>query len=195
MATLLKFGPADHGRRVTDEEAEAGDYALGYKYEIIDGRLYVSPLPDVPHDWIEQSVYRILLAYADAHPHVINHVTNQARVFVPGAVRTTVPEPDIVAYRDFPHDRQPHVHWQEVSPILVAEVLGDDSEDKDLVRNVELYLRVPSIREYWVFDIRGDAARPTLLVHRRRAGEWRTQTVAFGGVYTTRLVIDPRARN
>ena len=39
MATLLKFGPADHGRRVTDEEAESARYAEGYKYEVIDGRL------------------------------------------------------------------------------------------------------------------------------------------------------------
>jgi Uma2 family endonuclease len=36
--------------------------------------------------------------------------------------------------------------------VLVGEVVWEDDPDKDLVRNVELYLQVPSIREYWVLD-------------------------------------------
>jgi Uma2 family endonuclease len=198
MKTLLKFGPADHGRRVSDEEAESARYARGYKYEVIDGRLYVSPLPNQPHDWVERFLQRKLLAYAAAHPDIINEVVGKARVFVPGAQRTTSPEPDIAAYRNFPHEKQPNVDWREVSPVLVVEVLGGEDDEKDLVRNVELYLRVPSIREYWVVDIRADAARPALLAHRRRAGRWSVKDVPFGSAYTTRLlpgltlVIDPR---
>ena len=49
MRTAVKaFGPRDHGRRVTDEEAYAARYKPGYSYEIIDGRLYVSPQPSLP---------------------------------------------------------------------------------------------------------------------------------------------------
>ena len=198
MATMLKFGPADHGRRVSDEEAESGDYVRGYKYEVIDGRLYVSPLPDLPHDWVEMFLLRKFLAYAEAHPQVINHVTNKARVFVPDVRRTTSPEPDLAVYRDFPHAALPDVHWRDVSPVLVVEVLGGEDDAKDLERNVELYLRVPSIREYWVVDIRAEATRPALLAHRRRADRWSVKAVPFGTAYTTRLlpgldlVLNPR---
>ena len=38
-----QLGPADHGRELTYDEFLAGDYEEGHKYELIDGRLYVSP--------------------------------------------------------------------------------------------------------------------------------------------------------
>jgi Uma2 family endonuclease len=81
----------------------------------------------------------------------------------------------------------------------VAEILTtEDDPDKDLVRNVDLYHRVPSIKEYWVVDGRTDPDEPTLLVYRRWGSRWRQAEVPFGGTYETRLlpgfalVIDPR---
>jgi hypothetical protein len=47
------------------------------------------------------------------------------------------------------------------------EVMTGD-EYKDLVRNLDLYFQVPSIREYWVVDARDDPEQPTLIQHRRR---------------------------
>src|SRR5262245_25707882 len=137
--TSRTFGPADHGRAVTDAEIAVARWIEGYHYEIIDGRLYVSPLPDLPHDDLADWIAEPLRAYAHARPDVINAVKTRARVFVPGRRRPTVPEPDLAAYRDFPY----HVpllrrRWQDVSPVLVAEVVSGDV-DKDLVRNVELY--------------------------------------------------------
>ena len=77
-------------------------------------------------------------------------------------------------------------------------MLGDDPK-KDLTRNVELYLQVPTIREYWVFDtLRDGAERPHLIAHRRWGGRWRVLEVAPGGTCTTRLlpgfrlIVDPR---
>jgi Uma2 family endonuclease len=201
MATVLLFGPADHGRAVSDEEISSAQWQPGFRYEIIDGRLYVSPTPNLPHDDIVDWLRDVLKDYSRSRPDVINAVKGPARVFVPGARRTTVPEPDVAAYRDYPRDRPIAVRrWQDVSPILVVEVLSEDDPDKDLVRNVDLYLRVPSIREYWIVDPRQDADRPPLLVYRRRGRSWqRPITVATGQVYTTRLLpglaltVDPLA--
>jgi Uma2 family endonuclease len=81
------------------------------------------------------------------------------------------------------------LRWQDVSPLLVVEILSEDTAAKDLRRNYELYLQVPSIREYWVVDPRASASRPTLTVHRRRGGRWqRPIAVVSGGEYTTRLL-------
>jgi hypothetical protein len=41
----LKFGPADHGRRVTADELTDAEYVECFLYEIIDGGFYVSPQP------------------------------------------------------------------------------------------------------------------------------------------------------
>src|SRR5262249_62361406 len=99
-----------------------------------------------------------LVQYAATHPAVLSYVYNKARVFVPDRPGVTNPEPDVAAYRDYPVDLDPdQLDWRLVSPILVIEVLSNDP-DKDLTRNVELYLQVPTIREYWVIDTRQSAS-------------------------------------
>lgn len=189
MPMLLSLGPADHGRALTVEEFEAARWQEGYQYELIRGRLYVSPVPDLPHDRIAEWVRDLLRDYG-RDTGVFNYVTTHARVIVPDLPEATQPEPDVAAYQNFPlHLPFEEVQWGDVSPLLVVEVVGDDDPDKDLVRNVELYLAVPSIREYWVFDPRDDVNRPTLLVYRRRGQRWqRVIEVPAGEVYTTRLL-------
>jgi Uma2 family endonuclease len=200
MATVTKIGPADHGRPMTRDEFENGSYEEGYQYEIIDGKLYVSPLPDLPENRIQEWLNDQLKWYARQHPEVINYVSSGARVFVPGRPGLTIPEPDQAAYHDFPrHLPVDEVDWEEIGPVLVAEVLLGGEPEKDLVRNVELYLQVPTIREYWVVDARNDPNRPTMHVYRRRGQKWqRVINIAPGETYTTRLLpgfeltLDPR---
>jgi Uma2 family endonuclease len=200
MATVLKLGPADHGRPMTKQEFFAGDYEEGNQYELIDGKLYVSPLPDASFEYLERWLLRKVERYADEHPDVINYVTNSARVFVPGRVATTCPEPDLTAFQNYPLGRPlREIRWEELYPVLTAEVLSKEDPDKDLERNVDFYLQVPSIREYWILDHREDLDHPRLLVYRRRGGRWqRLITVEPGATYTTRLlpgfelIVDPR---
>jgi Uma2 family endonuclease len=200
MVVKRPFGPQDQGRPVSYERFLAGPFTPGYRYELIGGKLEVMTVPNQRHDWAEGWLFRHLLAYVALRPGVMNHVTNKARVFVPDAAATTCPEPDIAGYRDFPLERQPEVEWEEVSPILVAEVLSPSDPDKALVRNRDLYWQVPTVREYWVLDLLADPARPRLRVHRRWGGRWRTRVVEFGQTYSTRLlpylslVIDPYQR-
>jgi Uma2 family endonuclease len=199
MELRLKIGPKDRGRRLTLDEFMASDSVNGYHYELIDGKLYVSPLPDLPHACVEDWIYSLLNRYSSENLAVINKVKNKARVFVPRRRAVTCPEPDVAAYRKFPLDRPlAERRWQDVSPILVVEVLSEDDPDKDLVRNVQLYLRVPSIREYWILDpLQEGHDRPHLIVRRRWGGRWRVRNVAPGETYTTRLlpgfelVVDP----
>jgi len=101
----------------------------------------------------------------------------------------TVVEPDAALYQDFPLDRPYRkLRWQSVTPILVVEVLSEDDPDKDLVRNVELYFLVPSIKEYWLFDARENPEQPTLRVYRRSRGKWKIIDVPPGGEYETPLL-------
>jgi Uma2 family endonuclease len=189
MATVLKMGPANHGQPISLDEFMAGDYEEGYQYELIDGELYVVPQPDAPQGVSEYWIARKLDHYAEKHPTIINFVYTKCRVFVPGRRKTTCPEPDVTAYHDFPLDLPlAQIRWQDVSPILVVEVLCADDPEKDLVRNVALYLQVPSIKEYWILDTLADPDHPTMRVHRRHGKKWRIIDVAAGATYTTRLL-------
>jgi Uma2 family endonuclease len=198
MSTITKLGPADHGRPLSLEEYMDGDYQEGFHYEIIDGRLYVSPEANLPQGVIESWLLFQVAFYARLHPRAINFVTPKARVFVPRRPGLTVPEPDLAAYRGFPlHLSLEDLRWEDFSPILVAEVLYADA-DKDLIRNVDLYWQVPSIKEYWVIDTRESANEPTMLVHRRQGNrKWRARELNFRDTYTTpllpgfKLLIDP----
>ena len=192
MKTARYLTPQDHGRELTIEELERADGLEGYRYELIDGRLVVSPIPNLPHDVVKDWLSDQLKLYAAQHPEIINLVKSPARVFVPGRPAVTAPEPDVAAYHDFPRDRPvSEWNWRDCTPILVAEVLSEDTVDKDLERNRELYLQVPSIREYWIIDPLADADEPTLTILRRRGRQWqRPITVAAGDEYTTRLLPD-----
>lgn len=198
-ALRLKLGPADHGRPVSLDDYEAADFEPGHQYEIIDGRVYVSPLPSLPENRLERWLDRKLSRYAEDHPEVFNYVTVKGRVFVDEREGATVPEPDIAAFRDLDPDADLEaVRWQDLAPVLVCEVLVESDPDKDLVRNVELYFEVPSIREYWVLDGRVSVTRPTLIQRRRYGTKWVVREYPYGSTFTTKLLpgftllIDPR---
>ncbi len=192
MKTMLHLTPQDHGRRLTLEELESASAQKGYRYELIRGRLDVSPLPNFPHDQLRKWLERCLERYVEQHPEVINLITGPARVFLPEQDEMTAPEPDLVAYRDFPHNLPLRERrWQDFSPVLVVEIISEDTAEKDLVRNLDLYLQVPSIREYWILDPRPNADEPALTVHRRRGQRWqRPIDVPYRGTYTSRLLPD-----
>src|SRR5207302_821737 len=113
----------------------------------------------------------------------------KARIFVPVQPPVTISEPDLAAYHDYPVRRGGRrLRWQQVSPILVGEVLSANDAHKDLIRNVQLYLQVPSIKEYWLLDGRENHDRPSMRVHRRHGKRWRIIDLASGERYTTPLL-------
>jgi Uma2 family endonuclease len=154
--TQLYLTPADQGKRLSLAEFESADSQEGYRYELIHGRLEVSPIPNLPHDRLLDWLRDALKAYAVQHPDIINQVSGPARVFLPeGGEEVTAPEPDLACYQNFPEELpEEEVNWQDVSPVVVVEFISRDTADKDLTRNVSLYLRVPTIREYWIVGTR-----------------------------------------
>lgn len=195
----LKFGPADHGRPVSAGEWEDAEYAEGFNYEIIEGKIAVAPAASFHEHRLEQWLQGKLKAFAATHSEVIGWVASKARVFVPDRPELTAPEPDLAIYREkLGEVEDEEMNWSDFRPILVVEVLVDSDPEKDLVRNVDLYLQVPSISEYWVLDGRESTTAPLLIARRRWGTRWLLTEVPYGETYTTRtlpgfeLLIDPR---
>jgi Uma2 family endonuclease len=196
MSTIVKLSASDHGRPMSLDQFEAADYEEGFQYELIDGRVAVSPQANFSQHWLERWLVRKLDRYADSRPDIVGFVANKARVFVPDRDDVTAPEPDIALYHEQPEAEEvAKINWQAISPFIVAEVLTtDDNIEKDFTRNVELYFLVPTIREYWILDGRRNAAEPTLHVRRRHGSRWILREVMPGETYETRTLPGFRLR-
>lgn len=192
--TKLYLTPSDEGKALGLDDFLAADAQEGYSYELIDGRLVVSPLPDMPHDRLRKWLERRFDVYAELRPDVINFIAGPARLILPTLTEgVTAPEADIACYQGFPLGAlDDEVDWRSVNPYLVVEVISPNTAAKDLERNVEVYRRVRSIREYWILDPRDESTnRPSMTVYRRRGSNWqRAIEVPAGGTYTTRFLPD-----
>src|SRR5262245_46425108 len=125
MKTQVHLTPADQGRPITLEEFLSAGHQEGYRYELIEGRVEVSPIPGLPHEVLVEWLADGLKAYARVRPDIINKVMSPARVFLPSEdEEITAPETDIGAYQGFPMGGSiASLDWQRVSPLLVVEVI------------------------------------------------------------------------
>jgi len=160
--------------------------ADGYIYELIDGVLCVSPIPDPLHDFWTTRVRDALQAYAANHPRHLNYIPAECEVVIPGRPGATRPIPDVAGYRSFP-ETLPR-RWDAVCPIVVVEVISARRSTKDTIRNRHLYVLASGIREYWIIqpDAEERCADLTALSRGTGRSKWRETTVPFGETYTTR---------
>lgn len=182
-----RLGPADQGAAVRLAEFEAADFEPGFRYDLVEGRLQVSPEPNLSHDLPLQALANLLFAWCRRRGSSQAYVSARARVFPPGTESTT--GPDLAVLLGDPHAGPEDKHWRDLQPLLLVEALSPGDTHKHLVRNRDLYARLPTLREYWILDPRRGRAVTTLLVLSRDPGGagWREQHVAAGGRHESSL--------
>src|SRR5437868_3967126 len=74
MVAGLYLTPNDQGRPLTLEEFERSGSQEGYRYELIDGKLEVSPIPNLPHEELVDWLKDHLAMYAKFHPDILRKV-------------------------------------------------------------------------------------------------------------------------
>jgi Uma2 family endonuclease len=188
MATLLaQLTPHDHGRLMSLADFDAASSQWGHRYELIDGRVCVSPVPGLSHERVVLWLFARLLAYSQQRPDVCNLVSPRSRLFAERD-EPCCPEPDIAAFRNFnPQSSLTEQSWDDLVPLLAVEVLSAGNETKDTVRNLDVYLDVPTLLEYWMVDPLDVPTAPVLRVRQRLTRRrWRREVVVpFGGTYTS----------
>lgn len=142
-AGALRAWPAP-GRWTYDDYARLPDD--GFRYEVIEGELYMSPAPRTVH----QRVSRRLLVQLDAY--ATDTGTGEAFA-APCDVRLgrgTVVQPDLFFVTT---ERRGIVGELCVdgAPDLVVEILSPGDTDHDRVRKHALYAQ-HGVREYWIVD-------------------------------------------
>jgi Uma2 family endonuclease len=147
VATPLRIGPADHGRRMTLEEFREAEELDGFRYELARGVLEVSEVPNDPHGVVVSNLYDAIGGYRRAHPGVILRYGggNEFRFWLPHMVSGRNPDLGVVL-RGAPKD------WRgRRLPALAAEVVSQGSIKRDYEVKREEYLAY-GLLEYWIVD-------------------------------------------
>ena len=121
----------------------------GFRYEVLDGELYVSPSPAVPHQNAVTYLVARMRVYADDHDLGVVF-TSPIGVRLPGQ---DVPvQPDIV----FVSKAQAAIIEHDAiegAPDLVVEILSPSNWMYDRGKKQEAY-RLAGVKEYWIGDYR-----------------------------------------
>ncbi|MBX6316159.1 MAG: Uma2 family endonuclease [Isosphaeraceae bacterium] len=161
MATLAtpRIGPADHGREMTLDEFREAEEEPGYRYELAQGVLEVTEVPNDPHGEIVWRLIRALARYDQQHPGLIHRAggAGEFRLWLPGRISGRNPDVAVVlrGTPKNPRGRRP--------PALVMEVVSEESEahQRDYHTKREEYLAY-GLFEYWIVD--PEARRVTVLL-------------------------------
>lgn len=149
VATPLRIGPADHGRRMTLEEFEEVDFEGGYRYELGRGVLEVSDVPGEVHAVILWMLLRAIATYDRDHPRVIHRAGGGAEYRFRLPVMQSGRHPDVaVTLRNTPRD------WRSFRHVVLAfEIVseGARARERDHVIKRAEYL-VYGLLEYWIVD-------------------------------------------
>jgi Uma2 family endonuclease len=145
--------------------------------EIIDGELFVSPSPTVPHQLIGFNVMRCLAAYQDAHGGLALPVYNN------DFSNTTHLEPDaaFVLPEHLDRVRRSGVRG---APDLVVEVSSPSTRSHDRIRKRAVYER-EGVPEFWFVDLDHDCVE----VYRLADGRYAEPLVVKRGEIVTSPVL------
>ncbi len=142
----LRLGPRSAGMLLTPKEFDRARGKEGWRYELINGVLVVSPTPSrkerSPNDRLGQWLWN----YRDMHPQG-------------SALDTTVPEEEIKTRQN--RRRMDRAIWaglgrlpeEKEIPTIVVEFVSDGkvNQERDYVVKQEEYREI-GVREYWVID-------------------------------------------
>ena len=118
----------------------------GNRYEIIDGVLYVTPSPRLPHQRAISDLIRLIWPYA--HDAGLMPMTSPADIQFS---ERTVVQPDLFVFTETTNARA--MFWTEVAPqlLLTIEVLSPSTARRDRTVKRRLY-QTQRIPDYWIAD-------------------------------------------
>ena len=144
--TVPRYGPSANGFQMTPREFDRGDFERGWRYDLINGVLIVSPSPVLNERDPNEELGHILRTYQEHHPQ--GH-----------AIDLTVSEHDIETGDN--RRRADRAIWcglgrlprKNETPTIVAEFVSRSRRDwiRDYETKRDEYLDA-GIHEYWIFD-------------------------------------------
>lgn len=173
-----RIGPGDNGRAMSLDQFDGAIGREGYLYELNQGVIQVTDVPQPKHFLQIQEMRRQLSRYQDSHPGVVHSIagSHEAKLLV--APTESERHPDLCVYLSGPPD-VPDV-WSVWVPAIVVEVVSPSSIKRDYDEKPADYLSF-GVDEYWIVD----AAKKQMTVLSRWRGQWKKQVIRPTKKYAT----------
>lgn len=150
----------------------------GKRYEVLDGKLFVTSAPTWDHQSLVERLFLILAPYVEAHRIGWTKLSPADIEFSPR--RLVQPDLFVVPAAD----RRP-ADWSDVETLLLAvEVLSSSTARADRLRKRVIY-QTEGVPEYWIVD--GDAE----VVERWRPDDDRPEILADALIWHPRADVAP----
>lgn len=181
--TLIRIGPADHGRPMSLAEFEHAKVQEGYLYELSRGVITVVEVPRGRHGLQLNAIRRQLVMYDVLHPGRITSILGgtDCKLIIEGIESER--HPDVAVYLSPPSDLDSRKLWADWIPEIVIEIASPTSRQRDYEEKPEEYLRL-GVREYWIVDGRDRV----LVVMKRVRNRWSESRIEPPAIYRTRLL-------
>jgi Uma2 family endonuclease len=177
-ASHLEIGPDSAGILLKPAEFDRAEFVEGWRYELINGVLVVSPIPlEAERDPNEELGYW-LRHYQETHPegNILDKTLSEHTV-VTGENRRRVDRILWIGLGRLPTS-------EDVASILVEFVSkGKRSWRRDYVEKRDEYMAL-GVKEYWIID----RFERTLTVYTRQGKRIKTRVVGETDTYTTPLL-------
>ncbi len=144
--TVPCYGPSANGLQMTPREFDRGDFERGWRYELINGVLIVSPSPVLNERDPNEELGHILRTYQEHHPQG-------------SALDLTVNEHDVETGDN--RRRADRAIWaglgrlprKNETPTITVEFVSGSRRDwvRDYKTKRDEYLNA-GVQEYWIFD-------------------------------------------
>lgn len=154
--------------RLTVDEYLLADLPEGRRYELVEGVIEMSPVPEFLHDLIVARFHDAFSEYRKRRPDLVEHVSQRAAVTV--VARGTAREPDLAVYPPHEAGAGGKLSWKERVPTLVIEVISPGHERRDYEAKRRDYWEA-GVGEYWIANPR----QITLTVLTRGAADWKEE--------------------
>ena len=137
----------------------------GFRYDMIDGVLQMSPSPEFEHAKNGNKLNFKILQYLEKNP--IAEVVMECDVLLPDG--GDVLRPDIIVILNENMNKvKMHIHG---APDIVAEVLSPSTRNRDLGAKADRYLTC-GVKEYWIVDPK----EKSISVWRNEGTDWKKET-------------------